>query len=115
MSDKKRKQVAQVRPSATDAAELFSDNRPWEIDLIMVTNTGAAAATFSLFHDADGTTWNTSTALLYQISVDVGEVYMIEFAAPIRNNKRQGTIGYQVSVADTLTITAYGNAEGDRD
>lgn len=108
-----RKQIAQVRPSGTSAVTFVQEDRPWTVDLLMVTNTGAGVADFSLYHDEDGTTYDTSNALLYTISVAVGEVYMIEFAAPIRNKDRTGSLGVQSSVASTLTITAYGEVEGE--
>jgi len=109
-----RKQIAQTRPSGTTATTFIQEDRPWTVDLVMVTNTGAVSADVSLYHDADGTTYDTSTAILYTISVAVGEVYMIEFAAPIRNIDRSGSLGVQASVADTLTITAFGEVEGER-
>ena len=110
-----RKQIAQSRPSATTAATLVQESRPWSVDTIVVTNTGAGSANVRVFHDADGTTHDTSTALIYDVPVAVGEVYMIEFDKPVRNVNRSGSLGLQVSVADTLTVTVFGEVEGDRD
>lgn len=106
------RQIAQSRPANTSAASIVNEDRPWSLSFIVITNTGSTTADYSIFHDADGTTYGTGTALAYEIAIGVGEMHTIEL--PIRNDNRLGNLAVQSSVADTITFSVYGEIEGER-
>lgn len=105
------RQIAQSRPSGTSAASFVSNARPWTCELIVITNTGSSAAKYSIYHDADGTTYSTATAIAYQIQINTGEMHTIE--VPIRNDDRTGNLAVQTDTANAITFTAYGEIEGE--
>jgi hypothetical protein len=106
------RQVGQSRPSGTSAASILNDARPWEVTFIVVSNTGSTTAKYSVYHDENGTTYSTATALFYEISLPTGTTHTIEL--PIRNDDRLGHLAVQTDTADTVTFTVYGSIEGER-
>jgi len=111
-------QLAQVRPNATAAVTAWTNPIPAqgrglnaEITLIVVCNTSAESANFSLFHDNAGTEiFNEATALYFGKAVAAGESMFIAIPSPNSGVavKSGGQIGVQTSVADALTFTFYG-------
>ena len=62
--------LAQLREVGTAAVTLYSPPpgvRP-EIQTIVVTNSDAGTGLYSLFHDEDGTTYDETTAISWEIS-----------------------------------------------
>ena len=108
------RQLGQLRPAALTAASIVSSDSPWRVDSIIVTNTGPTAATFTVYHDADGSTYSTATAIAYNILVNVGAVYQLEFQNGLWNTNRLGNLAIQASKVDTLTFTVYGEIQGER-
>ena len=105
--------LGQNRPSATTNATLFTAQIGVEITRIIVVNTSGGAATFRLFHDVGGSTYDESNALRWDVSLAAGE-----FAEIIGSSEGAGlqlevgdTIGIRTSVANALTFTAYGVTE----
>ena len=105
-----RRQLAQVRPSGTSAQSLFSptNNDPYEVDLITVTNVAGVPITVSLFHDVDGTTYDQSTALIYQEVIQSPGFIEWEFERGLADYQKAGNVGIQVDIANGATFTAYG-------
>jgi len=66
----------------------------------------------SLFHDIDGTTYDETTALIFEHTLTAGSV--LHFEAPIADYQVAGNIGCKVSVADGATFTAYGYIAEER-
>ena len=55
------KVLAQARPSGTSAVSLYSPTELTELDSIIVVNTTGTAATFTLYLDNDGTTYDADS------------------------------------------------------
>lgn len=109
-----RQQIAQLRPANTSAATLVSEVRPFFVDLIIICNTTSSSAVFSIFHDEDGTTYDESTALMFNATLQGGDMAYVDVPRGIANNKVSGTIGVKSGTASALTFTAYGEVYGER-
>jgi len=110
-----RKQLAQSRPATTSAVSILNNARPWEVDLIVICNTTNQPADFSIFHDADGTTYDQSTALVYQAAINPNDTVHHEPKIPIANVDGNGNLAVQTDTAIALTFSVYGTIHGERD
>lgn len=108
-----RKQLAQSRPSDTNAASVLTGSQ-WEVDLIIICNVGSDTAGASLYHDADGSTYDESTAILFNATIDAGTVVHYEPEEPIANSNVSGNLAVKSGTASGLTFTVYGKIYGDR-
>ena len=65
------KQLAQIRPANTTAVSAYSPaaNVRTEIKRIVICNTTGSAVTFQLFLDDNGTIYDQTTALFYDVSL----------------------------------------------
>lgn len=110
-----RRQLGQLRPANTTAAALVTpdDSRPYSVDFINICNvsTGTTAYVY-IYHDEDGTTYDETTALIWNMTVHAGETLQIE--APIAGYKVAGRLAVKTSVANAITFTAYGERAGER-
>ena len=109
-----RKQLAQIRPGDTLAATALQESAPWEVDLILVSNTTGTAAVFSIYHDADGTTYSEATSLFFESPIEANDVAYIELQDGIANVNRLGSIGVKSGTTSAGTFTLYGTLAGDR-
>lgn len=102
------KQLGQTRENSTNAVSVYSPpaNTQTIIKTIIITNTTAGAVTYRLFVDDDGTTYDESTAIAWDVSINAGETS--EINSPITMNNTNGNIAYRSSVANALTITIFG-------
>lgn len=103
-------QLAQSRPSGTTAAAIYTPSRKAEILYINICNSTGSAATFQLYHDDDGTTYDQSTALYYNKSVAANDTItinanMLGGGLPVNVG---GNIAFQTGTGSALTITLYG-------
>lgn len=108
--------LAQVRPGVTTAVLGYANPQTGgrglnlEITLIVVCNTTAAPAAFSIYHDDAGSTYSQATALYYGKVLAANDTVLI--AIPSQNSgiavKPGGNIGVQSSVASALNFTIYG-------
>lgn len=103
-------QIAQSRPSGTSAVSIYTASMVTEVTRVVICNTTASAADFSLYHDDDGSTFDQTSALHYTqvvppfstVSIGAGSVgggLMVT---------ANGQIGVQTSTANALTFTLYG-------
>lgn len=102
------KQLGQARPADLNAASLYSPGAGVTaiISSILVANTSGADATFRVFVDDDGTTYDETTALYWDITVPADQTYPID--AFIAMNDANGNLAVRTSVASALTFTAFG-------
>jgi hypothetical protein len=101
--------LAQSRPSTSSAVSLYapaSHNRT-EIRKIIISNVSADPVTFRIFHDEDGTTYDETTSLFWNIPVDNGETVSIEEQFWMEGRK-SGNLAIRSSVANALNFTVYG-------
>jgi|TARA_R100001244_G_scaffold124675_2_gene94550 hypothetical protein len=107
------KQLGQARPANTTAVSIYSptDGTRSEILQILVCNTSGSAATFRIFHDDNGTTYDQTTALYYDKSVNADDTLRIWPNKPpgFAMYNTDGNLAVRTSSGNALTFTVYGN------
>ena len=105
------KQLAQLRPSNTTAASLYSPTaqRRSEARKIVICNTSTNPQTYRIFHDNDGTTYDQTTSLCWDIPIGVGVTDT--FTEEIWLADDSGNLAVKTSTSNALTFTAYGSEE----
>lgn len=100
-------ELGQSRPSGTAAASIYQPDSKGFIDSVFVTNVGSTSASFSIYLDADGTTYDQSTALYYQQNINAGTTVELWFekGIPITNS---GNLAVQTDTANAITFSVYG-------
>ena len=108
-----QKQLAQLRPPNTAAMTAVS--KPAKSTLliksIFVANTTNAVANVSIFLDQNGTTYNQTTALLYNVAVSAYSTVVLDYnhgGVPIGADKTAGSLGVQIDVANAITFSIFG-------
>ena len=101
-------QLGQARENSTNAVSVYSPGASEEVIIksVIVANTSGSAATVRIFHDDDGTTYDESTALAWDVNIPADSVWDREVTLCM--NDSTGNLAYRSSVANALTITAYG-------
>lgn len=102
------KQLGQLRPANTTAASLYSPPAAttWVGKNLMVCNTSGASATFRVFHDEDGTTYDETTALFWDAPIAAGETIIL--TGLLAGFTDAGNVGVRSSAANAITFTLYG-------
>ena len=102
------KPLFQSQPASTTAATLYTPSAGVTglLKSINVANASTASATFSLYHDIDGLTYNSSSILYPSITVDSLDTLLIEQFIAI--NSTASGIGVAVGTANALTFSGYG-------
>lgn len=102
-------QLAQSRPSGTSAESFISslDKSKFIVYTIIITNTTGSAANASLFHDANGTTYDQTTALLYAKQIAANDYLVLNLRDGVFMEDGSN-IGIQTGTGSALTFTAYG-------
>ena len=101
-------QLGQSRPSGTTAASIYSPAASTQtiVSHVIIANTSGAAATFRLFHDDDGTTYDETTALAWDVAIAADETVTFDTAIAMADSS--GNLAVRTDTADALTFTAYG-------
>lgn len=101
--------LGQSRPSGTSTETLVNtlDKSKFIVYTIYIANNTSSAADFSIYHDNDGTTYDQSTALYYEVSLAGNTTEKIEIrrGLPVVDG---ATIGIKSGTGDALTFTIYG-------
>lgn len=103
-------QLAQARPSNTATASLYTLTAKkivW-ITSLLVANTTSSDATYSIFYDADGTTYDENTAIAYGVTLPAHSFDLLEFENPIPLIVSGGSIGIQSGTSSAITYTMSG-------
>ncbi len=103
------KQLGQARPANTTAASVYSpaDGVTAELDTIVICNTSGSTATFRLFHDDDGTTYDETTALYWDVSATAAS-RSIEIDLSLYMGNADGNLAIRTGTGNALTFTVYG-------
>lgn len=111
-----RRQLAQLRPSSTSAEQLFTStqNRPWTIDLIILTNNSTGSVDVTIYHDDDGSTYDDTNCVLSTVTLHKGQTMEFTPSEGISGHNRGSSVGVKVNSANTVAFTAYGYEEGGR-
>jgi len=102
------KQLGQLRPANTTAASLYSPGAGVTaiVKSVWICNTTASPVTFRIFADDDGTTYDETTALFWDVTVEGNTT--IELDTFMALNDATGNLAVRTSVASALTFTAFG-------
>lgn len=104
------KQLGQLRPSDTTAASLYSPSSATTIGIIktiIVCNTNSNnAADYRIFVDDDGTTYDETTALFWDISQSADSTTQIDTFWAMNNTA--GNLAVRTSTGNILTFTVFG-------
>ena len=116
--DVKGKQLAQARPANTTAVSAYtppSAEIVTEIRKIIICNTTASAATFRLFHDDNGTTYDETTALYFDDSVPANKTVTIQYpvGCGLWMDDDTGNLAVRTGTGSALTFTIYGDEHND--
>lgn len=102
------KQLGQLRPANAAAASLYSPGASTTgiVTSIIVCNQSGASAKYRVFLDDDGSTYDQTTALFYDIVIAADATHAIEVKLPM--NDATGNLAVRTDTADALTFTAFG-------
>ena len=102
------KQLGQHRINSTTATSLYSPGASTTaiIKSIVVCNQTAGAATFRIFIDDNGTTYDESTALYFDVAIVANTTIQIDTFWPMDNSA--GNLATRTDTANALTFTAFG-------
>ena len=102
------KQLGQARENSTNAVSIYSPavNTETIIKSIIITNTSGASATVRMFIDSNGTTYDETTAIAWDVDIPIDGVWDREVTMCM--NDSTGNFAYRSSVANALTITLNG-------
>ena len=108
---KRRVILGQLRPANTTAASLYSPaaNVIGIVESVHVCNQTGTAATYRIFIDNDGTTYDETTALEFDKSCPANNSAQHTFppnGLPMADDA--GNIGVRTGTANALTFTAWG-------
>jgi hypothetical protein len=104
-------QLAQVTPASAADVTAFTATLRTVITSIFVTPiTTAGIPTFRIYHDDDGTTYSTATALYYNNATAAGVTQHLKFGEEVDGLTilPGGSIGVGTSIGSNLTFTLYG-------
>ena len=102
------KQLGQVRPTNTTALSLYSPGAGVTaiIKTIFITNTSTSTVKFRIFADDDGTTFDETTALFWDVPILAEST--VELDSFLAMNNSAGNLAVRVDSPSTLTFTAFG-------
>jgi len=102
------KQLGQLRPADTNAASIYSPGADTTgiIKTIFVANTTGVARTFRIFLDDDGSTYDETTTLFYDVTVARNGTEIIDSFIPMNNSA--GNLAVQSGTASALNFTVMG-------
>jgi len=95
--------------ATTSAVSIYSPaaSTETEIQQFTICNITAGAVTISIFKDNDGTTYDATTALLYEVSIPAKSVVIMDEQRSNMNNSA-GNIAIQAGANSSITITLDG-------
>ena len=106
------KQLAQVRPANTTAVSAYSTDPSVRTEIlhILICNTTASAATFRLFHDEDGSTYDETTALYWDNPINANASVSIPYeeGQGLWLVNSASNFAVRTGTNSALTFTVYG-------
>jgi len=105
-------QLAQIRVSASASTAVTTTLRT-EVTRIFVCNTSSSIATFSIYHDEDGTTYDETTALFFGATIEANttvDIISDTLGAGIMM-MRGASLGINSDTDNALTFSIYGVTE----
>jgi len=100
------KQLGQSRDNDTSTHAVYTPSSVTGIiKTITLANTSGSAANIRVFIDNDGTTYDQSSALLYDTSIPANSTVVVTGYWIVENG---GNVAYQQGTANAVTITVDG-------
>ena len=102
------KQLGQLRPADMTAASLYSPGSSTTtiIKTIIVCNQTTASAKYRIFVDDNGTTYDETTALFYDIAIGANSTDQIDTYYAM--NDSTGNLAVRTDTNSALTFTCFG-------
>lgn len=99
-------QLAQHRENSTSAVSIYSPATAETVQsFLKICNLTDDAVYVSVFHDYDGTTYDESTAIIYNMILYGGQLLEVDH---IFMNGSSENLAYSSSVANAINATLYG-------
>lgn len=98
--------LGQLRPANTTATSIYSPDDYAIVDKIIVCNQGGITPKFRIFLDDDGSTYDETTALYWDIVLDKDQTIEIEGTFYMANSS--GNLAVRTDTADDVTFTVFG-------
>jgi hypothetical protein len=102
------KMLGQLRPADTTAATLYTkaqDSKVW-LDQLFICNTTGSPATYRVCIDEDGSTYDETTALYWDVDLATKVSIVIDLKAYL--DTASGSVGVRSGTSDALTFTLFG-------
>lgn len=108
MSYFQEKLLGQARENSTSAVTVYTlpARTTAVVKNMTVCNQTGSVATVRIFLDDDGTTYDQSTALFYDLELQANET--LSFTSFMGMSTAGGSIGYSNGTANAVTITIFG-------
>jgi len=108
-----RIQLAQARENSTNAVSVHSPPTGHldVVETVTLCNQSGSSASFRLFLDDDGTTYDESTALYWDADLPADSTLTIELDHGLYMANSDGNLAYRSSAANAITITVWGIRE----
>ena len=103
--------LGQSRPSDTNNTAIYVASLKTEICRIIIANTTGSSATFRLFHDQGGSTYDESNALAFDVTIAANSINDNFQSFQMGNGitlAATDSFGIRSSVANALTFSIYG-------
>jgi hypothetical protein len=103
------RQLGQLRPADTTAASIYSPLQGVRTNIrtIVIANTTASQASYRIFHDDNGTTYDETTALYFDRNIPANNTDILN-DLDIGMDDPDGNIGVRTNTSNALTFTIYG-------
>jgi len=102
------KQLGQLRPSGTSPVSIYSPaaSTTGIPKVMFICNTSGNDVKASVYQDDDGTTYDESTAIVFDVLITKETLFEINTFLPMDNSS--GNLAVQTEVANALTFTVSG-------
>lgn len=106
------KQLAQKRENSTNAVSIYSlpdADTHAVLTSIEICNTTSGGETYRIFLDDDGTTYDESTALFFDVTIGANTTVQIDCGVDGWGmSNSSGNLAYRSSAANAITVTVFG-------
>jgi len=104
------RQLAQARENGTSAVSVLANgtDEVLAVATVILCNQTGSNVTYRLFHDDDGTTYDETTALAWDVQLGPYQTDILCLKAVLGGNQAVGNFAYRTSTGDAITITLYG-------
>ncbi len=102
------KQLGQLRPGDTTAASLYSPGASTTgiVSSVVISNVGTVSANYRLFVDDNGTTYDETSSLAWDVSLPANTTDV--WTEKITMNDATGNLAVRTDIASALNFTAFG-------